>query len=269
MRTRPAVAVAAALTLTALATLTGGQAGAATRTTTQENWTRLSPAHRAITPTTELAITPTTRAADGRALRLRLPAGAEPGPMQGVGVSSVEEYRYGTFSTRMRSADCRKQKQAGVVTGAFTYANDGQDHDGDGITDNDEIDIEFLCAQPQVVYLTIWTDYSETTGASRSITRTIDLGKRIRNFNSATAFRTYGFDWEPDRVTYFTYDDAGRRITLWDHRGDSTTVPDTAAPFMQNVWHSRNWNPVGFEAHAATTAPVSAFVDSTTIDSTS
>jgi hypothetical protein len=36
---------------------------------------------------------------------------------------------------------------------------------------------------------------------------------------------------------------------------------------MQNVWHSGNWDPIGRTAHAATTAPVSAYVDTTTVTS--
>lgn len=294
MRTRTAAAITAACLVAVMAaTTTAGTADAKTQKTqaqtqqTQENWAHPSTTFEALTPTTTLSLIKNSKARDGRALRLTLPKGAAASPGQGVGVTSRARYRYGTFSTRMRTADCRKQKHAGVVTGAFTFANDGRDHDGNGITDNDEIDIEFLCAQPEVVYLTIWTDYSETTDAFNAITRTIDLRtgtvlstcrrhswaddcppekkkiKRIKNFDSATRFRTYGFDWQPDHVTYFTYDDTGHKIVLWNYRG--RYIPDTAAPFMQNVWHSPNWDPLDGSAHAATTRDVSAYVDTTTI----
>jgi glycosyl hydrolase family 16 len=310
MRTRTAVSIAAAcLLLTGLpaasseaappTTPTASSTAAAPRhpnptaprpmSRVAEEWAAPSPTFTAATPSTTLSVVADQKARDGRALRLRLPGGAAPGPMQGVGVRSRDTYLYGTFSTRMRAADCGPQTDAGVVTGAFTYANDGLDHDGDGIPDNDEIDIEFLCAQPEVVYLTIWTDYSETTDAFTAITRTIDLSsgtvlstcrrhnwadgceqknrvqkiRKIKNYNATTTFRTYGFDWQPGHVTYFTFDDAGRRLVLWDYRGD--VVPDTAAPFMQNVWHSANWDPIGRRAHEATMSSVSAYVDSTTI----
>src|SRR6185312_2812554 len=133
--------------------------------------------------------------------------------------------------------------------------------------------VEVLCAQPDVVYLTLWTDYDERTDTPRKITRAVNLrtgrvlftchttswtgpcgtllaGENspgtvpvIANFNSATAFRTYSFDWQANRVTFSVTDDAGRSVLLWDYRGPASRIPQKPASFMQNVWHTRNWDP--------------------------
>src|SRR5690606_38896628 len=85
--------------------------------------------------------------------------------------------------TRIRTADCTGQGRLGVVTGTFTYSSNHADENGNGLPDNDEIDIEVLCAQPHVVWLTIWTDYDGATGAVRKISRAIDMrtGKVLHN----------------------------------------------------------------------------------------
>jgi beta-glucanase (GH16 family) len=86
-----------------------------------------------------------------------------PNASRGVGGSPAAEtksrYKYGTYWTRVKTANCSAQPKAGVVTGIFTYFNDGADRNGNGLPDNNEIDFEWLGAKSEVVYLTIWTDY--------------------------------------------------------------------------------------------------------------
>lgn len=231
---------------------------------------------------------------DGRALLLTLPAYPEAGPRGGVGFETTREYTYGRFGTRMRTPDCTGQDAPGVISAAFTYSMDHQDTNGNGVTDNNEIDIEILCAQPDVVWMTIWTDYSETSDDLRSISRVVNVrtGEVLYNcyivsyrtgcetplpgenlpasttpipdFDAATQFRSYLFDWSPNRVTFFTFDNANRRVVLWDYRGPSERIPQSPSLFMQNVWHSSRWDPFGAEpAHNQPTAPNTALIDTT------
>lgn len=232
---------------------------------------------------------------DGKALRLTLPANPEAGPMGGVGFETTRAYQYGTFGSRMKTADCTGQPDApGVVTAAFTYSRDHNDTNGNGVTDNNEIDFEILCSQPDVVWMTIWTDYSETSNDLRSISRVVNVrtgevlyncyitayGKGceqplpgenlpakvtpIPGFDAAKQFRTYKFDWSSNRVTFYTYDNQNRKVVLWDYAGPTSRIPQSPSLFMQNVWHSANWS--SFGSNVRPTRPTvanSAFIDTT------
>nr|WP_269809444.1 glycoside hydrolase family 16 protein [Kineosporia rhizophila] len=232
---------------------------------------------------------------DGKALRLTLPADPEAGPMGGVGFETTKAYKYGTFGSRMKTADCTGQKNApGVITAAFTYSRDHADTNGNGVTDNNEIDFEILCSQPDVVWMTIWTDYSETSNNLRSISRVVNVrtgevlyncyitayGKGcekplpgenlparttpIPGFDASKQFRTYKFDWSADRVVFYTFDNQNRKVVLWDYRGPSDRIPQSPSLFMQNVWHSANWAPFGSTAKPTRpTVANTALIDST------
>ena len=206
-------------------------------------------------------------------------------------IASNRLYRYGTFGTRMKTADCTGQDHPGVVTGTFTYSIDHSDANHNGVTDNDEIDIEFLCAQPDVVYLTVWTDYSETSNDLREITRVINLrtgsilstcyivsygsgcqpllaGENspariapIPGFSSVARFHRYWFDWQPDHVTFHATDEAGRAAVLWDYRGPRSRIPGKPSSFMQNVTYTRAWDPLTGPSHNQPTADTSAYLD--------
>jgi hypothetical protein len=242
-----------------------------------------------------VAVAAVKGSADGRALELRLAARPASGPPQGVSVKSNRTYRYGTFGTRMKSADCTGQDHVGVVTGTFTYSFDHSDANGNGLQDNDEIDIEFHCGQTKVIYLTIWTDYDEATDTPHKITRAIDLSTGrvllncyvenwsgpclprqrgenfpasvtpIPNYDSTSRFRSYRFDWRPDRVTFYASADNGRRILLWDYRGPTTRIPQKPGNFIQNVWHTASWDPFNGPSHNQPTDAVSAYIDSSTV----
>ncbi len=234
-----------------------------------------------------------TGAVDGSALRLTLAAKPQPRPSGGAEVSSKSAVKYGTFELRAKTADCSAQPNAGVVTGLFTYANDGHDHDGDGITDNSEIDIEVLCAQPEVLWLTIWTDYVDG-GAQRRVSRVVNVrtgqitdtcyhesfedchalsGTEAQpstiaahpSFNSATAYHEYGFTWNSTGVRYWVVLD-GTPVILWDYRGPAQRVPSQPSQFLQNVWHTTDWTPPDHPgALQRPTAPVVACVDWTRV----
>jgi hypothetical protein len=233
---------------------------------------------------------------DGQALQLQLDAYPGVGPTKGVEIASNQlSFRYGTFGTRMRTADCTGQRRPGVVTGLLTYSPDVTDANGNGLADNHEIDVEVLCGQPDVIWMSLWTDYDEATDQPRKMSRAVNLrtGEVIYNcylltwlgacepllagennpatipavpgFNSAKQFHSYSFDWEPDRVRFYVTDAAGEQILLWDYSGPVSRIPQKPSMFLQNVWHTRTWNPFNGPARNRPTASVSAYLDSTTV----
>lgn len=233
---------------------------------------------------------PSSGSDDGFTGRLRLKARPGVGPDAGIQLATTASRQYGEYGTRMKAANCAGQDRVGVITGAFTYSGDHSDSNGNGVPDNGEIDIEWLCAQPEVIYLTVWTDYSDATGSLRKVSRVIDLraGRilstcfstyfgecvpvsaaenaptsvpAISGYDSGTEFFEYGFNWTPSAVTYYLVNRGGQRVTLWDYRGPAQRIPTKPAPFLQNVWHSNNWDPIGFEARNQPTADVDSFVD--------
>jgi hypothetical protein len=241
-----------------------------------------------------------SEAADGKALALTIPAGIAASPGNGAEVESKASYLYGSFSSRIRTADCSRQPSTGAVTGIFTYGNDGRDHDGDGITDNSEIDVEILCARPDILNLTIWTDYDEGSHAQQRVSRVIDLkaGKilstcyltsfdgpcnplsgaesqpsgvpAVAGFDSSAAYHDYRIDWTADRVVFTATDDDGKPVTLWDYQGPSTRIPQRSSQYLLNLWHTDDWTPESSpSANRSPDSALTAFVDSSTVTETS
>jgi hypothetical protein len=198
---------------------------------------------------------------DSKSAQFVLPAGVVPGPVNGAELAS-NLYQYGTFSARFMTGKCSKENpndpviKTGVVTGFFTFFNGG-DENNNGIIDNSEIDFEWLCAEPQVVYLSMYTDYEAnpdgTTKFRRQLLRVIDLSTgeikdtvyRLdglvihlngdpqqdkpptsapisglpQGYNSSTAFYEYGFTWTANRVIWWIVNPStGQKIKLWDYQ---------------------------------------------------
>jgi hypothetical protein len=255
--------------------LVGISVASALGTTFTENWNAatstyftLSGGKSAATPNVANAA-----AGDGKVLQLKLAARPRAGAGNGPEIQSKTTYQYGTYSTRLKAANCSAQPNAGVVTGFFTYFNNGTDTTGDGLPDNSEIDFEWLCAEPQVVYITMWTDYSGATDAHKKIFREIDLSTgtirktcydeewgvcqplsgaeaqpasitAIPGYNSGTAFYEYGFTWTSTGVRWWIVNPAtGQQMTLWDYQGPAARITKVPAYYMTNVWHTDNWAP--------------------------
>ncbi|WP_199442768.1 glycoside hydrolase family 16 protein [Umezawaea beigongshangensis] len=257
----------------------------------RENWTSAtSPHFYKTTSLNALGRVADSAANDGSALRLTLKAGAAANPGNGIEIASRNNYGFGSYSTRMKAADCSAQPRAGVVTGAFTYATDHSDRNGNGLPDNDEIDVEWLCAQPEVIYLTLWTDYNASNDQLRKVSRVIDLraGRiistcfsttfgecvavssaenqptsvaAIPGYNSSTQYYEYGFDWSATGVHFYLVNASGARVTLWDYRGPASRIPTKQSIFMQNAWHTTNWDPYGFQARERPNRDLHAHVD--------
>ena len=80
------------------------------------------------------------------------------GPYMGPNFESKELYLFGRYSARIKIPSVQNQPNVGGVVGFFTYYsdlyNDEQEKDmnKNKISDNSEIDFEWLIANPQLVY---------------------------------------------------------------------------------------------------------------------
>src|SRR5262245_13066862 len=128
----------------AVALLWAAAAGSAlAQTAFTENWTGASSPYFNFLPNGGSTITSGASdggATDGRIVDLTLPAFPASSPNGGPNLQSPTLYKYGTFEARMKTADCSSQPTTGIVSGFFTYVNDGTDTNGNGVADNSEID---------------------------------------------------------------------------------------------------------------------------------
>ena len=110
-----------------------------------------------------------------------------------------------------------------------------------------------LVADPSIIYIGTWTG---DRGALKRIGRTINLAKgiiyntiykvgykgkptpltgaqnqpetidSIDNYDASSRFYTYGFDWQPDRLTWLMiHPVTGKKIVLWDYQGSQRGIP--------------------------------------------
>lgn len=203
------------------------------------------------------------------------PAGAGKGPE----IISKDYTFYGTYSARIRVPDVKKvQPDVGAVVGYFTYNVDRQ-------YGQSEIDFEWLIADPRLVYVGTWTGIrpahnrigriinlatgeiydtsyrSESTGGDG--TKTINAGGKltgkqcmpkkitpIENYDASERFYVYGWDWYPDRLTWWIiHPDTNEKIILWDYEGKvlfpgqpaETGIPTVQTRYRLNFWHTNNW----------------------------
>lgn len=203
-----------------------------------------------------------SRASDGFAAALLLPGDPRLAPTDHAGphfateIDSRRLFRYGVFRTRIRLARCQPDEE--VVSGIFTFFNDGSDGNGNGIPDNSELDIEIFCGTPSVFSLSSWTDYSDDRFIKR--TRVVDLasgaysetpsdrrydlvpmgtlaGVAHPGFPDPDTYYEMGFEWHPTRVRFFIVLD-GQELTLWD-MNDARDVPQRPAYLLFDVWHRK------------------------------
>ncbi len=189
------------------------------------------------------------------------PVGAGRGPE----IISKDFTHFGSYSARIRIPDVTKvQPDVGVVVGYFTYHMDN-------VAGLSEIDIEWLIADPEIIYVGTWTGQS---GNLQRVGRVINLAKGIiydtsyrfrdeenkpltgeqnipetiqpiENYNASSQFYTYGFDWYPECIEWWMlHPVTGDKIVLWNYSGstpDFTGIPLHASRYRLNFWHTNNW----------------------------
>ena len=198
------------------------------------------------------------------------PAGAGRGPE----ISTPKMTHFGTYSARIRVPDVKAvQPNIGVVVGYFTYRYTR----GFGLS---EIDFEWLIADPTLIYIGTWTSDPNNVNNLQRVGRTLNLatgeilytnyrsyhdGNRNHNFDSSddaalsprtiTAitgydaskqFYVYGFDWYPNRLTWWIeHPDTGEKIILWDYQGTTPNfsgIPQPPTTYLLNFWHTNDWS---------------------------
>ena len=204
------------------------------------------------------------------------PAGAGRGPE----IATPKRTHFGTYSARIRVPDIKKvQPNVGAVVGYFTYREDK-------VWGLSEIDFEWLIADPELIYIGTWTG----PNCDQRVGRTVNLAKgeilytiyrsgadgnvehyftddastsprtipAIEGYNASKQFYVYGFDWYPDRLTWWIeHPQTGEKIVLWDYRGTTPTfsgIPQSPTTYLLNYWHTNNWpvdtNPQSIEKPA-------------------
>jgi hypothetical protein len=220
---------------------------------------------------------PAAGSADDAVVELRLPGGAGSdasdfaGPAFATEIGSKEFLRFGTLRTAVRFPTCLPSEE--VAAAVFWFYNDGVDHDGDGLTDNPEMDLHVLCGTPGVVVLTAWTDYQENRDGSEQFlrrSRAVDLSSGdvydsasedsyeyahtgsdsalVRTgFPAPGTFYEVGYDWQPAAVRFFIVID-GKELTLWTLT-DAAFIPQVPLQLRYNLWHSdTHWVPAATPA---------------------
>ena len=200
-------------------------------------------------------------------------------PWQGPNFTSKRFTLFGRYSARIKIPGVQNQPNVGGVVGFYTYYNDlynneqEKDMNGNGLSDNSEIDFEWLIANPQLVYLTAWTDYEEETNDCKKIARIVNLATGqilttnystklgssgtnlsgvennpstipvIPNFDASQKFYTYGFDWKTDNIRWWIINpnNEADTIVLWDYKGNTEMITQKPAFLMFNFWHTNDW----------------------------
>ena len=197
------------------------------------------------------------------------PAGAGRGPE----ISTPKLTHFGTYSARIRVPDVKAaQPNVGVVVGYFTYRFTR----GFGLS---EIDFEWLIADPTLIYIGTWTSDPNNVNNLQRVGRTVNLAKgqilytnyrsyhdgnrnhdfsadddaalsprtipAISGYDASKQFYVYGFDWYPDRLTWWIeHPDTGEKIVLWDYQGTTPNfsgIPQPPTTYLLNFWHTNDW----------------------------
>lgn len=124
----------------------------------------------------------------------------------GAEYRSTDFYSYGYYETSMQAI-----QNDGVVSSFFTYTGPSDENPWD------EIDIEILGKDPTKVQFNYYTD---GVGNHEYL---YDLG-----FDASEGYHTYGFDWQPDSITWYV--DGTAVYTVTDD------IPTTPGKIMMNVW---------------------------------
>ncbi len=198
------------------------------------------------------------------------PAGAGRGPE----IATHKSTHFGTYSARIRVPDVKKvQPNVGAVVGYFTYRYS----QGYGLS---EIDFEWLIADPLLIYIGTWTSDPNNVNNLQRVGRTINLatgqilytnsryyhdGNRNHNFDpgddaalspralapiegydASKSFYVYGFDWYPNRLTWWIeHPETQEKIILWDYQGSTPNfsgIPQPPTTYLLNYWHTNDWS---------------------------
>jgi len=215
-------------------------------------------------------------ARDGNIVELLFPgdstltAANDIGPNYVTQVATVSRFGFGTLRTRVNFGGCSGTEE--VVQAVLGYFSDGVDHDGNGITDDIEIDFQVTCGTPHYAYLSVFTDFQSTPSGDvyRKLSHVVDFStgaeydtprnnsdtfeasgnnaKLARpNLVTPGTFYEVGYEWHKSSVRFFLVD-GGEELTLWT-LNDASQVPQLPVYLMYNLWHpGTHWFPSSGDA---------------------
>ena len=146
------------------------------------------------------------------------------GKFVGAEYRTAQKFSYGYYSVSMKAAKC-----PGVISSFFTYTN----------WPWDEIDIEFLGDDTTRVQFNYYTNGK---GGHEYI---YDLG-----FDASEDFHEYGFDWQPNSITWYVDGKPVYRAT--------ESIPSSAGHIMMNLWNVADTNASWAGKFDASLLPVTA-----------
>ncbi len=126
----------------------------------------------------------------------------------GAEYRSRTQFSYGYYSVSMKAASC-----SGVISSFFTYTG----------CPWDEINIEFLGNDTTKVQFNYYTNGK---GGHEYV---YELG-----FDASEGFHEYGFDWQPDSITWYV-----DGVSVYKATED---IPSHAGYIMMNLWNVANSN---------------------------
>lgn len=183
-------------------------------------------------------------------------------------LQSRQRYFHGHYSAIMKTADCSSQPNTGLNTGYFVFFNNKTDTNQNGMIDNSEIDFEFLCGDPSLVYLSVYSDFEnhdvlyKTNRLVNIRTGKIIQSYRVENktwkrlprtetftpiadFNPGLKFYEYGFDWLPGGVNFWMrdLDDPGTILHLWNYSAPSGDWMPSSPSYYLATLRQTAWTP--------------------------
>ncbi len=215
--------------------------------------------------------------ADAVTAELRLPGHPEyagsshTGATLATEIESPREFGFGSYRARITFGACQPDEEA--VSAALGYLSDGTDANQNGLTDDEEIDVQVVCGARHRLYLTVFTDYDAGTGSGeqfRKLSRLIDFDTgdvfdtkapdddtflktqqvsawaRPELF-ATDAFYVIGYEWHAASLRFFLELDGGEQ-TLWT-LSDAARIPQRPVTFLFNLWHpDAHWYPASGNA---------------------
>jgi len=208
-------------------------------------------------------------AADPSTAELRFPGHPEYaatdkiGPSFATNITLNQRFGFGTYLTRLQFGTCSPSED--TVGALLGYFNDHQDENGNGITDDVEIDMQVLCGTPHRVYMTVFTDDSDQGDVFRKVSRVVDFSTGDvydtpspqkdaytktdtesallhPEWPVAGAFYEMGFEWHTASLRFFIVLN-GAEVTLWTLT-DPARIPQLKVSFIYNMWHpDTHWYP--------------------------
>lgn len=214
---------------------------------------------------------PDPEARDGNVAELIFPgdptrtAAEQVGPAYVTQMATLERFSFGTLRTRVSFGDCAPGEEA--IQSILGYFADGFDRDQDGISDDIEIDLQFACGTPGLLYLTVFTDYENTPAGERfqKLSHIVDFSsgteydsiaddsdefiltgtrEELVGLDRITPGMYYelGFTWDRDSIRFFL-GAPSNELTLWTVN-DPQHVPQQPVQLTYNLWHpDSHWFP--------------------------